>query len=132
MVAISQEQIILVGPKFIHQLIQNWLDILVETDGRLRSGLGISMTLSIFEESINGDLSQFNGILELELRLSSRWDLVNTSRSNSCVASECIFCAIDFNTCVIDTKAKEISPSCIACLLNVVDINFDLHYYSTF
>jgi hypothetical protein len=88
------------------------------------------VTLAIFEESIRGDLSQVNGVLELELRLRSWWNLVNTSGSNGCVASKCIFCAVDFNTCVVDTKADEISPSSIASFLYVIDINFDLHYFT--
>jgi hypothetical protein len=126
-IAILEQQVILVSSIAVHQLIQDGHDVVVETDRRVRCVPRISMPLLVFEELLYRNLAKIDGVLEGEALMTPRRDRVDTCCLHRGIAAKCVFGAVNFNTCMVDTEAYKICTSRIACFLNVVYVYFDLH-----
>jgi hypothetical protein len=108
-IAIFEQQVILVSSEVVHELVQNGNNVVVEADRRVRSVPRIPVSLLVLEEWFHRNFAKINGVLERETLMAPWRDRVDTCRLYSSIATKSIFGAVDFNARMIDSKAYKIS-----------------------
>lgn len=131
-IAVVEEQVILVSAELILQLVQNRLDIatkydaaIIESTRIVRSSLELGLTGA---QSFRWDRTQLYRTLELEVRVHLGRSRVDAAGTRARVATVVEFTALYDDAGMVDTQTEHIATFLIAIFLHVINVDSNSHF----
>ena len=131
-IAVVEQQVILVSAELILQLVQYRLNVatkydaaIIESTRIVRSSLELGLTGA---QSFRWDRTQLYRALELEVRVHLGRSRVDTAGTRACVATVVEFTALYDDAGMIYTQSEHVATFLIAISLHVINVDCYSHF----